>query len=409
MFAKLKKIGPGVVVTAAFIGPGTITACTLAGAKFGYSLLWALGFATIATIILQEMSARLGVITQKGLGEVLWDALQHSIFKWPLFLLIMVALYIGNAAYEGGNLAGAALGIQAIVGESESIYQLSILTLSLIGALILWRGSYKQIERILIFLVLLMGVSFVVTFFVVKPELLSIVNGLMSPNITTANLLTVIALIGTTVVPYNLFLHASAAKSHWQGAQQLGEARVDTAISIGLGGIIALLIVSTAAASMFAHGLAVNGAADMAKQFEPLFGGHSKYLLGMGMFAAGLSSVITAPLATSYAISEILRVEKGTESAVFRGISLSILLIGACLALTGINPIEIIVLAQFANGLLLPIVASFLLFAINHKKLLGQYANGWLSNSLGGCVVIFTTFLGVRMVADSIGLSLFTP
>lgn len=409
MFAKLKKIGPGVVVTAAFIGPGTITACTLAGAKFGYSLLWALGFATIATIILQEMSARLGVITQKGLGEVLWDALQHSIFKWPLFLLIMVALYIGNAAYEGGNLAGAALGIQAIVGESESIYQLSILTLSLIGALILWRGSYKQIERILIFLVLLMGVSFVVTFFVVKPELLSIVNGLMSPNITTANLLTVIALIGTTVVPYNLFLHASAAKSHWQGAQQLGEARVDTAISIGLGGIIALLIVSTAAASMFAHGLAVNGAADMAKQFEPLFGVHSKYLLGMGMFAAGLSSVITALLATSYAISEILRVEKGTESTVFRGISLSILLIGACLALTGINPIEIIVLAQFANGLLLPIVASFLLFAINHKKLLGQYANGWLSNSLGGCVVIFTTFLGVRMVADSIGLSLFTP
>ena len=104
MFAKLKKIGPGVVVTAAFIGPGTITACTLAGAKFGYSLLWALGFATIATIILQEMSARLGIITQKGLGEVLWDALQHSIFKWPLFILIMVALYIGNAAYEGGNL-----------------------------------------------------------------------------------------------------------------------------------------------------------------------------------------------------------------------------------------------------------------------------------------------------------------
>ncbi|MCL1114310.1 Nramp family divalent metal transporter [Shewanella basaltis] len=408
MFAKLKKIGPGVVVTAAFIGPGTITACTLAGAKFGYSLLWALGFATIATIILQEMSARLGVITQKGLGEVLWDALQHSIFKWPLFLLIMVALYIGNAAYEGGNLAGAALGIQAIVGESDSIYQLSILTLSVIGALILWRGSYKQIERILIFLVLLMGVSFVVTFFVVKPDLLSIVNGLLSPSITTANLLTVIALIGTTVVPYNLFLHASAAKSHWQSAAQLGEARVDSVISIGLGGVIALLIVSTAAASMFAHGLAVNGAADMAKQFEPLFGVYSKYLLGMGMFAAGLSSVITAPLATSYAISEILRIEKGTESKVFRGISLSILLIGACLALTGINPIEIIVLAQFANGLLLPIVASFLLFAINHKKLLGQHTNGWLSNVLGISVVIFTTFLGVRMVAHSMGFSLFT-
>lgn len=404
MFSKLRNIGPGVLVTAAFIGPGTITACTLAGANFGYALLWALVFATFSTIILQEMAARLGTITQKGLGDVLLDALHKSIFKWPLFILIIIALFIGNAAYEGGNLAGAALGIQAVIGSEESNYNLSIITLSIIGAIILLRGSFKQIERILMFLVLLMGVSFIITFFVVQPQLSSMLNGMFKPTIPDGSLLTVIALIGTTVVPYNLFLHASAAKKHWSSAEDLTTARTDTIISIGLGGMIAILVVSTAAASMFAHGLSVNNASDMAQQFEPLFGSYSKYLLGIGMFAAGLSSVITAPLATSYALSEILKFENGSDSKAFKAISLSIIFIGATLSMTGIKPIEIIVLAQFANGLLLPVVASFLLYAMNHKKLLGQYSNSLISNILGFGVVLLTTILGIRMITKALGI-----
>ncbi|MCV6605401.1 MAG: divalent metal cation transporter, partial [Porticoccaceae bacterium] len=123
MLNKLRNLGPGVLVAAAFIGPGTVTACTVAGASFGYALLWALLFATLATIVLQEMSARLGTITQKGMGEVLLDGLRHSPFKWPLFGLILVALYAGNAAYEGGNLAGAALGIEAIFGSSSQVFR----------------------------------------------------------------------------------------------------------------------------------------------------------------------------------------------------------------------------------------------------------------------------------------------
>ena len=103
MLKRIKNIGPGALIAAAFIGPGTVTACTLAGANYGYTLLWALLFATVATIILQEMSARLGLVTQQGLGETLRIMLNQSIWKWPLFGLIMVALYLGNAAYEAGN------------------------------------------------------------------------------------------------------------------------------------------------------------------------------------------------------------------------------------------------------------------------------------------------------------------
>lgn len=403
MFERLKNTGPGVLVAAAFIGPGTITACTLAGANYGYSLLWALVFATFATIVLQEMSARLGTITQKGLGETLIDELQTSVFKWPLIGLLLAALYAGNAAYEAGNLAGGALGIEAIFGNSLLVSKAAVLAIAGFGIFILVRGSYKDIERVLIALVLLMGFAFVLTFFVVQPSLLGMLGGISKPTIPEDGLLTVIALIGTTVVPYNLFLHASAAKARWQGEENLGAARSDTVISIGLGGLVAILIVSTASASMYANALSVQSASDMAVQFEPLFGSLSKYLLGLGLFAAGLSSAITAPLATSFAVSELMKLEGGEKSKGFKAISVSVLVVGAGLALLGIKPVKLILLAQFANGLLLPIVACFLLFAMNRQNVLGQYSNGPIANILGAGVVILTTALGARLILKSIG------
>jgi manganese transport protein len=404
MLKHIKNMGPGALIAAAFIGPGTVTACTLAGANYGYTLLWALLFATIATIILQEMSARLGLVTQQGLGETLRVMLNQSIWKWPLFGLVIVALYLGNAAYEAGNLSGAALGIQALTDESPSLYRLSVLLISLLAGILLWRGSYKQIERVLILLVALMALAFIATFISVGPDLSSVFKGLVSPKVQEGSLLTVIALIGTTVVPYNLFLHASAVKAKWKSVNDLNHARADTVTAIGLGGLITILIASTAAASIFGSGLNISGAGDMATQLEPLFGSFSKTMLGVGFFAAGLSSSITAPLATAYAMTEILGIKGGTSSWVFKLVALSVIFSGATLALTGIKPISIILSAQFANGLLLPIIAIFLLFAMNQKKQLGQYANKWLGNTLGAVVVIVTAGLGIRMILSASGL-----
>jgi Mn2+/Fe2+ NRAMP family transporter len=401
---RLRNFGPGALVAAAFIGPGTITTATLAGANFAYALLWALVFATLATIILQEMAARFGTITQMGLGEALKERLKASIWRWPLFALIMVALYLGNAAYQAGNLSGAALGIEAVIGAGEHSFRLAVLSVSVVAGLILWRGNYKQIEKTLIVLVLFMGVAFVATFIVVRPDISAMASGLLVPNIPDGSLLTIIALIGTTVVPYNLFLHASACKAKWKGREDLSAARTDTIVAIGLGGLITIFVVSTAAASMFARGLSVSSASDMALQFEPLFGVSSRYLMGLGFFAAGLSSSITAPLATAYAISEITGIEGGVTAPKFRAISISVLVFGMMAAMTGIKPINIIVGAQFANGLLLPIIAAFLLFAMNQKAILGEYANGWKANLAGGIVLIIALGLGLRMVARSLGL-----
>lgn len=404
MFERLKNIGPGALIAAAFIGPGTVTACTLAGANFGYTLLWALLFATIATIILQEMSARLGLVTQQGLGETLRNMLNQSIWKWPLFVLIMVALYLGNAAYEAGNLSGAALGIDALTDTNQSLYRISVVVISLLAGALLWRGSYKHIERMLLLLVALMALAFIATFISVGPNLTLLFKGLTIPQIPDGSLLTVIALIGTTVVPYNLFLHASAVKAKWKSVSDLSHARADTATAIGLGGIITILIASTAAASIFGSGLQITGAGDMATQLEPLFGSFSKTMLGIGFFAAGLSSSITAPLATAYAMTEILAIKGGTSSKVFKFIALSVILSGLCLALTGIKPISIILAAQFANGLLLPIVAIFLLVVMNQKTQLGQYTNTWMGNTLGIIVVLITAGLGIRLILSAAGM-----
>jgi Mn2+/Fe2+ NRAMP family transporter len=140
----------------------------------------------------------------------------------------------------------------------------------------------------------------------------------------------------------------------------------------------------------------------MAVQLEPLFGSFSKYLLGAGLLAAGLSSSITAPLATAYAVTEIANPDSSKRPFVFRAVSLSVLIIGAAFALSGIQPISIILMAQFANGLLLPIIAAFLLYTMNNRELLGAHTNGPLANTLGAVIFLISVGLGGRLVLRSL-------
>lgn len=318
--------------------------------------------------------------------------------------LLFIALFVGNAAYEGGNLAGATLGIGAIFGESDGIRIAALITISLIAGYFLLAGSYQLIEKLLIILVGLMALCFLLTFVVVGPNLAELFSGLLVPSIpNSASLLTIIALIGTTVVPYNLFLHASAAKQRWHQGQDLSSARADTYISIGIGGLIAILITSTAAASLYSRGLSVTGAADMAQQLNPLFGSSAQILLGLGLFAAGLSSAITAPLATGFAVSELFGVAPDKQERYKKLISITVLIVGASLSLLSIKPIQLIVMAQFANGLLLPVVAIFLVYAANQTNIMGNHKNGILSNLLAAAVIIIAALLGARSIWAAMG------
>ncbi len=390
MATKRFSIGPAALVAAAFIGPGTVTTCTLAGANFGYALLWALVFSVVACILLQEMSARLGVVTQQGLGEVLQSQFKHPLLKSVVFALVALAIFIGNGAYEGGNIAGAALGLNALLPEVDFPWPVVIVVLAFV---VLVQGSYRLLEKALIGLVLLMSLAFITTFLMTRPDLSALFTGLL-PQVPDGAWLTVIALVGTTVVPYNLFLHASAVKNKWRDPDDLPQVRRDTVISIGVGGLISLAVISTAAAAFFGQQVAITSAADMSVQLQPLLGSWASICMGVGLFAAGISSAITAPLAAAYALAGMLGWPSDGKDLRFKLSWAVVLFSGLALSLSGYKPITIIWFAQIANGILLPLLAVFLLYVMNQSSLLGRYKNSWLHNLLGALVIAVTLFLG---------------
>nr|WP_321410004.1 Nramp family divalent metal transporter [uncultured Carboxylicivirga sp.] len=397
-----KNIGPGSLVTAAFIGPGTITTCSLAGANFGMALLWGLLFSIIATLILQEMTARLGIITQQGLGDAIRNLIQNPALKILSVVLIISAITIGNAAYETGNLIGAAMGIDTVLpGENIKVISLII---GLTAFVLLWLGSYRILEKVLIGLVILMSLVFLTTAIVIAPHFQSILKGIFIPSFPNGSALMLIGLIGTTIVPYNLFLHTSVVKERWKTKEDLPKARFDLFVSIILGGVISMSIVITSAMAFYATNHEIKGASNMAIQLEPILGSWAKYILASGLFAAGISSSITAPLAAAYATSGILGWKSTLKDWRFRLVWMIILGIGILFSSLDYKPIEAIWFAQITNGILLPIIATFLVLVMNNKKLLSDKINKPIANVAGIFVIIITLVLGLRSILSVTGI-----
>ena len=393
-----KNIGPGTLVAAAFIGPGTVTLCTLAGVNFGFNLLWAMLLSVIATIILQEMAARLGVVSQKGLSEVIREEINIPFIKQFITLLILGAIVVGNASYEAGNISGGILGLETIFGRSLlNIGSISLNLMSLIiggmAFVLLYIGNYKFLEKALITLVLIMSISFLITAIVTKPDLLAMLKGMLIPTFPDQSLLMIIGLIGTTVVPYNLFLHASLVKERWHKSEDLSFARKDTIISIILGGLVSMAIIVSAASIPFGE---ISNAADLAKGLAPLYGDFAKYFLALGLFAAGITSAITAPLAAAYVAKGCMGWKGGMTSKRFRFVWIFVLFLGVLFSSIGIKPIEIIKFAQVANGILLPVIAGILLWIMNKRSVLGEYVNSKRQNIFGVVILAITLFLGAK-------------
>ena len=385
----IKDVGPGVLIAAAFIGPGTVTLCSIAGASFGYSLLWALLLSIIATIVLQEMALRIGLITNKGLAEVIRVSIKNKFINRFLILLILCSILIGNAAYEAGNITGASLGIIAII-NSETLNYIPLL-IGFIAFIILYIGDYKILERSLIFLVIVMSVSFLITAIMTRPDLSSLLNGLFIPKINSESLIVVLGLIGTTVVPYNLFLHSSLVKEKWNDISKLKTARIESFISIIIGGIVSMAIIITAASVSNDN---IRSVIDLAKGLEPLYGKFAIYFLGIGLFASGITSSITAPLAAAYVAKSCFGWRGSLKSLNFRLVWFLILLIGVVVSLLKLNPIEVIKFAQFSNSLLLPVIAILLFWLINNRSIFQNSYSYKLQNILVSVIILITIILG---------------
>ena len=351
-------------------------------------------FSTIATIVFQEMAARLGIVTKKGLGENIRDRIANPVLKAIAVGIVIVAIFVGNCAYETGNLTGGILGIQAVVPSLNA--KVMVVVLSLLAILLLWSGNYKRIEKLLTGLVIVMSVVFLATAIASKPDWAAVLKGLFVPSLGENNLMTIVGLIGTTVVPYNLFLHASSSSERWVNAteEDIKNARFDSILSIGLGGLVSMAIIIAAGANL--QGTEIANGADMALAVEPILGSWAKWFIAIGLFAAGFSSAITAPLAAAFATTGALGMEKNMKSNKFRAVWLIVIVLGAVIAVVlGASPTELILVAQAANAIILPLIAFFVIYCVNSKSM-GKYKNGIISNILGVIIIVVCCFICYR-------------
>jgi len=433
---KISSFGPAILVTAAFIGPGTVMMASKAGSEFGCVLLWAVLFSVLTTIVLQEMAARLGIVTGEGLCQSLKNSISNPIARWAVLGLILTAILVGNAAYQTGNILGAAGGVQSLVStgdqsankqpelinepqnvessnlqsrlgwaESAGFRTGVVVVIGMIALAVIWIGRFEVFQVLLTLLVVGMSLMFVYAAFQSSPDWTEIASGFI-PRIPTGSELVIIGLVGTTVVPYNLFLHASAA-AQWSRATSdesavdnsarikdaIFRSRVDTVVSVMIGGLVTAAILVTASAAFHsidgAQKPSLGTVQDVALQLEPSLGSGAKVIFAIGLFAAGLTSAITAPIAAAFAASGCFGWSGKLKDKRLKVTASMVVLCGVVFAcLFGKSPKETIILAQVANGLLLPVVAVGLLIIVNRTELMGSHKNGKLANLISVVVLL---------------------
>ncbi len=370
------------VISAAFIGPGTVTTAAKAGSDFGLSLFWTIAFAILACFVLQEAVARLSFHSKMSLGENI-----SLIFKYPFVkYLIGCSVIVGCMAFEAGNILGSIEGLK-MMGLNTKF--LSIIGIGLISFLVLSSGGIKRMTFFLGLFVAIMGISFLIVAFSLLLNHPTSLFGIFKPKIPSGSGLIIVGLLGTTIVPYNLFLGSGISNN-----QSINEMRWGMSISIFCGGLItaAILVTGSFISSPF--------------QFEMLYltiqrssGSFSAILVGFGLFCAGISSAITAPLAAAFTAKSIFSKDQKNwafNSRNFRTVWMFVLGIGVLFSLFDFQPISIIVSAQLLNGFILPLIAFTIIAAINSKKCIGENSNTLFQNILSIIVLTVCLLLSLK-------------
>jgi len=387
------------VISAAFIGPGTVTTATKAGAYFHFDLLWALAFSTIACILLQEAAARITIHSGMNLAKAIAKQFENRSTKGLVLMLVIGAIVLGSAAYETGNILGSMAGLGLIFDIPQYILVTAIGVLAFIA---LSLRSVQTIAKVMGGVVFLMGIAFITTAVLLKPSMSDIFKGIFVPTIpqsSGAGLL-ILGIIGTTVVPYDLFLGSGVLDK----SQKISEMRFGLTTAIILGGLIsmAIMTVGTVIEGDFTYDALVLALSEK-------IGRYAVYVFGFGMFAAGFSSSITAPLVSSITAKSFFE-EKSekrwkTQGLYYRMVYLGVLITGLGFGYARVEPIPAIILAQALNGLILPFISVFLIYVINDPVLMGKgKINGWISNVLLGIITWITMVLGAISIVEAISV-----
>ncbi len=370
------------VIAAAFIGPGTLVTASTAGAKFGLTLSWALAFATIACIIFQEMGARLTIVTGKDLAETL-SGITGS--RW--LFLIPLGVILGCVAYEAGNLLGASVGLQELIGINKTW---SIILIVVLASLPLVMSSLRWIATLLGGMVAVMGFAFLFVAVRLDVSVLDLAEHIMIPEIPPGAEWVALGLIGTTVVPYNLFLGSGISD-----LDSIGEMRFGITSSIILGGLVSLAILITGTIMTASGGLL-----ELIEVSGSQLGADMQKIIAVGLFAAGFTSAVTSPLAAGLIVRGLF---PDRSMPIVRGVSMSVLLIGALAGILDYTPEIIILAAQGVNGLILPLVTIVLWILTNDPERMKKHITPMWMNVLAFILMNVLLALGLRNMAGSMG------
>lgn len=366
------------VIAAAFIGPGTVTTAASAGATYQYQLLWALLFSTLACVVLQEAAARVAIVTGDSLGVAIRNRFKSQGLVW----FIAIAVFLGCAAYEAGNIVGAISGLALIVsGIPKWVFTVVIVT---VAALVLFVGKINTVANLMGVIVALMGFAFIYAALNIDINVSEFFQGLLVPNINEKNALLTLGLVGTTIVPYNIFLGSGLAKG-----QTIGQMRSGMIPSIILGGLIsmAVLIVGTALSGGFSFPNLYN---TIVSDYGVVMGA----VFAIGLFSAGFTSSITAALAGAITVKSATADQPNEKTWKFQRIWILVLLTGLVFGVIDVKPVPVIILAQAANGFILPLLAFILWLMVNNKSVMKANSNGLLLNVFMGVTVFVTAMLG---------------
>jgi NRAMP (natural resistance-associated macrophage protein)-like metal ion transporter len=396
----LALLGPGIITSNVDNDAGGIATYSICGARFGYTLLWSFVPITIFLVVVQEMGLRMGVVTGKGLSDLIRERFGVRVTFY--LMLAMLVVNLGNTVAEFAGVA-ASLGI---VGVSK---YLSVPIAAAALWLLVVKWDYKRVEKLFLAACVVYA-SYVVAGFIARPEWGAVAANVVAPEISWdgAYFAMLVGLVGTTVAPWMQFYLQAAVVEKGVKISEYRMSRWDVIIGSVLVSIVAFFIVVVCGATLFAQGIPITDAVDAAIALKPLAGQYASFLFGFGLLNASLFAASILPLATAFFISEAFGWEAGVdkkfaEAPGFYSLYTAILAAGALAVLWPGAPLfEIMYWSQVINGVALPVVIFFMLVIINDRRLMGDYVNKPLQNIISGVTAVVLTALSMAMVGISI-------
>lgn len=405
----LAVLGPGMISAAAGDDAGGIATYSQAGASYGYRLLWMMVVITISLGVVQEMCARMGAITGKGLADLIREEFG---VRWTAFA--MLCLLVANGSTVVTEFLGIKASIQVLAGNGTWLVYLVV---PLVAVLVWWlviKGSYRRVEKVFLVMALAL-LSYVPAAFLAKPDWGQVLHQTLIPSFSLAGgfIATFVATIGTTVTPYMQVYVQSAVADKGVSAKDYAYEVVDVYSSSVFGNLISFFIIVATGATLFLNHITINGADDAARALEPFAGPYAKYLFAIGLFGASMLAAAVLPLSTSYALCEAFGFERGVsrsfrEAPVFQSIFTGLIIIAVVIALIpGLPIISILVNLQILNAILLPVLLVFILRLVNNRRLMGRYTNGRIYNIIAWVTTVAISVMGILYIFISLILPLF--